>query len=85
MPRTQPENGGTVKEAEKRQSPMLKPSEAHELLGRHKLSLRAFYAALGRNEIPHRKLGRRILIPRFAFLRWMNGDEGTAAVTDQRG
>jgi hypothetical protein len=48
----------------------LKPDEAHRILGVDKISRRAFYAALGRNEIPNIRLGRRILIPRLKFLRW---------------
>ena len=58
---------------------MLKPDEAHALVGKDKISRRAFYNALGRGEIPNRRLGRRILIPRHAFEIWMRGDTVTAA------
>jgi excisionase family DNA binding protein len=52
---------------------MLKPDEAHAMIGRDQISRRAFYNALNRGEIPSRRLGRRILIPRHAFNEWMNG------------
>lgn len=35
------------------------------------ISRASFYAAIRRGEVPHRRLGRRILIPRLAFLRWL--------------
>lgn len=56
------------------ESAMLKPDEAHALIGTKKISRRAFYLALGRNEIPNRRLGRRILIPRHAFMLWLGGE-----------
>lgn len=46
--------------------------EGHALLGRDKISRGAFYAALKRKEIPHLRLGKRILIPRHAFMRWLD-------------
>ena len=45
--------------------------EAHALLGVDKISRGGFYAAIGRGEVPHLRLGRRILIPRHAFVRWL--------------
>jgi excisionase family DNA binding protein len=46
--------------------------EAHALLGGNQAISRAsFYAAIGRDEVPHLKLGKRILIPRNAFVRWL--------------
>ena len=54
---------------------MLKPDEAHSILGVDKISRRAFYNALKRNEIPNRRCGRRILIPRAAFMRYVEGAE----------
>jgi excisionase family DNA binding protein len=56
------------------QSAMLKPDEAHAIVGKDKISRRAFYNALNRGEIPSRRCGRRILIPRHAFMRWLRGD-----------
>ncbi len=53
------------------QNAMLKPDEAHRLMGVHALSRAAFYAGLRRGEIPSRRVGRRILIPRCAFLQWL--------------
>ncbi|MCL6508603.1 MAG: helix-turn-helix domain-containing protein [Bryobacteraceae bacterium] len=35
------------------------------------ISRAAFYAAIQRGEVPHRRLGKRIIIPRYAFLRWL--------------
>jgi excisionase family DNA binding protein len=46
--------------------------QAHALLGGNEsISRASFYAAIGRNEVPHLKLGKRILIPRNAFNRWL--------------
>ncbi len=64
------------------QPAMLKPDEAHALVGTDKISRRAFYLALGRGEIPSRRLGRRILIPRHAFLLWLNGETGNGKTVD---
>lgn len=56
----------------------LKPDEAHAILGTKSISRRAFYNALNRNEIPNVRLGRRILIPRNAFFRWLEGAQAAA-------
>ncbi len=45
--------------------------EAHTILGKDKISRGAFYAAINRREVPHIRLGSRILIPRNAFFRWL--------------
>ncbi len=45
--------------------------EAHRIIGKDKISRGGFYAAIKRKEIPHLRLGHRILIPRHAFLRWL--------------
>lgn len=59
---------------------MLKPDDAHELSGTDKISRRAFYNAINRGEIPHQRLGKRILIPRYAFMNWLEAKtEGPAA------
>ena len=46
--------------------------EAHRIIGKDKISRGGFYAAINRKEIPHLRLGHRILIPRHAFLKWLN-------------
>ena len=45
--------------------------EAHAIIGVDKISRGAFYNAIKKNEIPNVRLGRRILVPRNAFLRWL--------------
>jgi excisionase family DNA binding protein len=49
----------------------LTPDEGHTVVGKTKISRRSFYNALKRNEIPNIRLGRRILIPRQAFMAWL--------------
>lgn len=44
--------------------------EAAELLGVSRWSL---YAAANRHEVPHRRLGRRMLFSRRALLLWLEG------------
>jgi excisionase family DNA binding protein len=60
------------------QDAVLTVDEAHELLGVRKISRGALYAAINRREVPHVRLGHRILIPRHAFEQWLAG-AGTAA------
>jgi hypothetical protein len=58
----------------------LSPRQALELLGQGVISRAGFYSALARGEIPHRRLGKRIVIPRHAFLKWLEGaDDATQA------
>lgn len=58
---------------------VLRVDEAAELLGVHINTLRKY---LAQGVIPHRRLGRRILIPRGELLRWLeenphgHGDHG---------
>jgi excisionase family DNA binding protein len=55
--------------------PTFSVDEAHQLVGGDEaISRAAFYQAVGRGQIPHLKLGKRLLIPRAAFLRWMEGN-----------
>jgi excisionase family DNA binding protein len=54
--------------------------EAHALIGTNKISRGGFYAAINRHEVPHLRLGHRILIPRHAFMRWLE----TAGQTETR-
>ena len=52
------------------QSPVLTVEEARLLL---RLSRNSMYAAISRQEVPHLKIGRRILIPRKALERLVDG------------
>jgi excisionase family DNA binding protein len=45
--------------------------EAHRIMGKDKISRGGLYAAIGRKEVPHLRLGHRILIPRHAFMKWL--------------
>jgi excisionase family DNA binding protein len=53
------------------QAATLTVDEAHALIGKNKLSRGALYAAIKRREVPHLRLGRRLLIPRHALVRWL--------------
>jgi predicted DNA-binding transcriptional regulator AlpA len=59
----------------------LSPDAALRILGRGVISRASFYKAINRGEVPHRRLGKRIIIPRAKFLRWLE----TAAVTVEGG
>ena len=48
----------------------LTPDQALAVLGKV-ISRASFYAAINRGEVPHRRLGKRIIIPRAGFLRWL--------------
>jgi excisionase family DNA binding protein len=61
------------KSIQEHNSTMLTVDEAHERIGRRKISRAGLYNALNRNEIPHVTLGRRKLIPRYAFEQWLSG------------
>ena len=58
-----------------------KPDEAHAYIGKKKISRKAFYQAIHRGEIPSVRLGRRILIPKAAFFRWLEGGQQQEATT----
>ena len=45
--------------------------QAHQIIGKDKISRGGFYAAINRREVPHLRLGHRILIPRHAFMKWL--------------
>ena len=49
------------------------PGEAHEIIGHDVICRLTIYRAIKRNEIPHVKLGTRILIPAKPFLEWLSG------------
>lgn len=49
----------------------LTPDECHATIGRDKISRRSFYNAIEKSLIPSIRIGRRILIPRYAFMCWL--------------
>jgi excisionase family DNA binding protein len=53
--------------------------EAHVLIGVRKISRGSLYAAVNRGEVPHLRLGNRILIPRHAFEKWLEAGTGGGA------
>ena len=53
----------------------LSPMQAYALLGPGVISRGGFYAAIARGEIPHKRLGKRIIIPRHKFLAWLDATE----------
>jgi excisionase family DNA binding protein len=62
------------------QDATLSVDEAHALIGLGKISRGALYAAINRKEVPHLRLGHRILIPRNALMQWLAcAGTGTAA------
>ena len=51
---------------------MLTVDQAHELVnGTAVISRASWYAALGRRDVPSVRVGRRFLIPRHAFMEWI--------------
>lgn len=54
----------------KAQTEALTVDEALAILG-NKISRAGFYNAIKRKEVPHLRLGHRILIPRHAFMEWL--------------
>ena len=59
----------------------LTADEAHEIVGKDKIIRGAWYAAISRKEVPHLKLGHRILIPRHAFMKWLESAGQSATKT----
>jgi excisionase family DNA binding protein len=49
---------------------VLTAKDAAKLLG---VSLWSVYAAANRHELPHRRLGRRLLFSRRSLMRWLEG------------
>ncbi len=50
----------------------LTADQAHAMLGGNAVISRAsFYAGIHRGEIPAKRIGRRLIIPRYAFERWL--------------
>lgn len=67
---------------EKEQNATLSVDAAHALIGKENISRGGFYAAINRGEVPHLRLGHRILIPREALQKWLSsaaGQKGPAA------
>lgn len=62
----------------------LSPSQALELLGPGVISRAGFYNAIKRGELPCRRLGKRIVIPRAAFMRWLEGADQPTGGADAR-
>jgi hypothetical protein len=72
-PKAQPETSSSVADADE---PMLSVAEARELIGKRKISRGAFYNALKRGDVPHLRLGNRILISREWVRNQLNGLHG---------
>jgi excisionase family DNA binding protein len=51
--------------------------EAREIIGVDRISRGGLYNAIKKNEVPHLKLGRRVLIPRAALMLWLEAGHGT--------
>jgi len=49
----------------------LSVEQAHARVGKENIGRGSFYNAINRGEIPSVRLGKRILIPRHAFERWL--------------
>ena len=63
----------------KEKSAFLTADEGHAMIGTDKISRRSFYNALEREEIPSTRIGRRILLPRHAFMEWLEKRGAVAA------
>jgi excisionase family DNA binding protein len=67
--------GRCQKEKENRMSKatptFLNVDEGHALIGKDKISRRSLYSALEREEIPSVRIGKKILIPQYAFMTWL--------------
>jgi excisionase family DNA binding protein len=80
MPQATSKNNPEVNEMDKtNQDATLTVDEAHALIGVRKISRGGLYAAINRKEVPHLRLGNRILIPRHAFEKWLDAGTGTAS------
>jgi len=68
-----------VKAAVVGEGALLSVDEAHRILGRNSVTKAALYMAVQRGEIPGVRLGKRVLINRAGFERWLTGGEPEAA------
>ncbi len=56
----------------KKPAAAMSPDVAYQMLGGAEVVSRAtFYVAINKGQIPHLRVGRRIIIPRAAFLKWL--------------
>jgi hypothetical protein len=62
----------------------LTAEEAWEIVGKTKISRGGWFAAIGRGEVPHLRIGRRILIPKHAFYRWLESAGATASIASTK-
>jgi hypothetical protein len=63
----------------------LTPDQAHAMLGGNQVISRAsFYAGLSRGDIPSRRIGRRIIISRHAFVTWLESGRDVRDITYAR-
>jgi excisionase family DNA binding protein len=53
--------------------------QAHAVIGKENVSRGCFYAAIGRGEVPSVRLGKRILIPRRPFMKWLAAPAGVSS------
>ena len=60
---------------------ILTAAELAKLLAVHRKTI---YEAASRGDIPHRRLGRRLLFERGAVLRWLRQDAPSEENTDER-
>jgi excisionase family DNA binding protein len=54
---------------------ILTVTQAARFLG---VARRSLYEAIGRLEVPHRRIGRRIVLSRAALVRWLDSCEAPA-------
>ena len=80
LPTKQDVKTGTDQMDENTPSATITVDEAHRIIGKDKISRGALYGAVNRGQMPALRLGGRILIPRHAFMRWLDSaGTGTAA------
>jgi len=60
---------------------ILTADQLAELLG---VNRKTIYEAASRSEIPHRRLGRRLIFERGSVLRWLRQDAPSEENTDER-
>ena len=60
---------------------ILTADQLAELFG---VNRKTIYEAASRGEIPHRRLGRRLIFERSAVLRWLRQDAPSEENTDER-
>lgn len=68
--------------ADAQQAAVLTVDEAHAFIGRERISRGGFYSAIKRGQVPHVRLGYRILIPRHALLSWLEAAGSPSQTTE---